>query len=149
MEPVVKNVILASADQVAIDAVAAGLMGFDPLDIKYIRLAHETGLGVGDPREIEIVGDDVAGESWGFHVGYSPTHFWPGFMVWSQQGAPEGDIPEPLCDRTHLRGEVEQDWLYWPLKFRHVAEEWLTGTEWGRLFQQYQEQGCLTVRSAA
>ncbi len=31
MEPIVKNVILASADQVAIDAVAAKLMGFDPL----------------------------------------------------------------------------------------------------------------------
>src|SRR5512137_694471 len=45
MEPVVKNVILASADQVAIDAVAAKMMGFDPLSIKYIRLAHEQGLG--------------------------------------------------------------------------------------------------------
>jgi uncharacterized protein (DUF362 family) len=31
MEPVVKNVILASADQVAIDAVAAKMMGFEPL----------------------------------------------------------------------------------------------------------------------
>ena len=58
MIPHVKNVILASSDQVAIDAVAAKLMGFDPLrDIKFIRLAHELGLGCGDPREIEIVGD--------------------------------------------------------------------------------------------
>jgi len=46
MTPHVKNVILASADQVAIDAVAARLMGFDPLrDVCYIRLAHEKGLG--------------------------------------------------------------------------------------------------------
>ena len=30
MMPVEKNVILASADQVAIDAVSAKLMGFDP-----------------------------------------------------------------------------------------------------------------------
>ena len=43
MVPHVKNVILASADQVAIDAVAAKLMGFDPLSIKYIRLAHDRG----------------------------------------------------------------------------------------------------------
>ena len=57
MVPHVKNVMLASADQVAIDAVAAKLMGFDPLSIKYIRLAHDVGLGCGDPREIEIVGD--------------------------------------------------------------------------------------------
>ncbi len=61
MMPYVKNVILASADQVAIDAVAAKLMGFDPLSIKFIRMAHEMGLGCGDPRDIEIVGDAEAG----------------------------------------------------------------------------------------
>ncbi len=67
MIPHVKNVILASADQVAIDAVAARLMGFDPLSIKYIRLAHDAGLGCGDPREIEIVGEpDAARQSWNF-----------------------------------------------------------------------------------
>lgn len=38
--PEVKNAILASGDQVAIDAVAAKLMGHDPLRIPYIRLAH-------------------------------------------------------------------------------------------------------------
>ena len=43
MVPHVKNVILASADQVAIDAVAAKLMGFDPLSIKFIRMAHDAG----------------------------------------------------------------------------------------------------------
>jgi hypothetical protein len=37
MIPHVKNVMLASADQVAIDAVAAKLMGFDPMEIKFIR----------------------------------------------------------------------------------------------------------------
>ena len=67
MVPHVKNVILASADQVAIDAVAAKLMGIDPLSIKFIRLAHELGLGCGDPREIEIVGDaEAAAENWHF-----------------------------------------------------------------------------------
>src|ERR687883_111336 len=67
MYPEIKNVILASGDQVAIDAVAAKLMGFDPLTIPYIKLAHDAGLGVGDPREIEIAGDsDLANESWNF-----------------------------------------------------------------------------------
>ena len=59
VQPVVKNIILASADQVAVDAVAAKLMGFDPLGIKYIHLAQEQGLGVGDLRDIELAGDDV------------------------------------------------------------------------------------------
>ncbi len=68
MIPYVKNILLASADQVAIDAIAAKLMGFDPLrDIAFVRLAHERGLGCGDPREIEIVGDgEAAGENWHF-----------------------------------------------------------------------------------
>ncbi len=55
VKPEIKNVILASADQVAIDAVSAKLMGFDPLTIPYIRLAHERGLGCGDVREIDLV----------------------------------------------------------------------------------------------
>lgn len=50
VKPSVKNVILASSNQVVIDAVAARLMGFDPLSMKYIKLAHEQCLGVGDPR---------------------------------------------------------------------------------------------------
>ena len=45
MIPHAKDLILASSDQVAIDTVAAKLMGFDPLSIKFIRLAHERDLG--------------------------------------------------------------------------------------------------------
>ena len=71
MIPHVKNVLLASADSVAIDAVAAQLMGFDPLSIKYIRLAHERGLGCGDPRKIDIVGDVEAAPSAGGSSGLS------------------------------------------------------------------------------
>ncbi len=59
-----KNILLASADQVAIDAISARLMGMDPLSIKFIRLAHEAGLGTGDPREIDVVGEDVSEVNW-------------------------------------------------------------------------------------
>jgi len=59
-----KNVMLASADQVAIDAISAKMMGIDPLSVKFIRMAHEAGLGVGDPREIEVVGEDISGVDW-------------------------------------------------------------------------------------
>jgi len=62
---------------VAIDAVAAKLMGFDPLDLPYIRLAHDAGLGVGDPRDIELVGDtDLGNESWNFSVGDNGAAEW-------------------------------------------------------------------------
>lgn len=62
-----KDILLASADQVAIDAVSARLQGFDPLSLRFIRLAHEKGLGIGDPSQIEIVGYDITREPpWNF-----------------------------------------------------------------------------------
>ena len=62
-----KDILLASADQVAIDAVSAKLQGFDPMQIRFIRRAHEMDLGVGDPGQIEIVGYDIGQEQpWNF-----------------------------------------------------------------------------------
>jgi uncharacterized protein (DUF362 family) len=142
--PKEKNVILASDDQVAIDAVAAKLMGFDPMTIKYIRLAHEQGLGVGDPREIELVGDDVSGQNWGFHVGYN-SH---SFLAWLAWYGPTRVLQKlvlrtPIVVIPTFIGEVEQDYLYWPLKYKAIAHQWRQSARWGKLFQQYQRQGCL------
>jgi uncharacterized protein (DUF362 family) len=62
-----KDILLASADQVAIDAVSAKLQGFDPMQLRFIRHAHELNLGIGNPDEIEIVGYDIEQEPpWGF-----------------------------------------------------------------------------------
>ena len=144
LKPVIKNLILASADQVAIDAVAAKLMGFDPLNIKYIRLAHEQGLGCGDPRQIEMVGDDVSGESWGFKIGHN-SH---SFLAWLAWYGPT-KVFQKLVLRTPFVvvptfiGEVEQDYMFWPLKYKAIAQHWCETTEWGHLFQEYQRLGCL------
>ncbi len=59
MVPVEKGLMLASADSVAIDAVAAKIMGFDPMKIGFIRLAHEDGLGIGRIEEIEVLGEEI------------------------------------------------------------------------------------------
>ena len=144
VQPVVKNVILASADQVAIDAVAAKLMGFDPLSIKYIRLAHECGLGVGNPREIELVGDDVSEEQWGFKVGRN-THSFLAWLAWfgPTKGLQKLVLRTPLVIVPTLIGEIEQDYVYWPFKYRAVAKRWREGTEWGALFERYGRRGYL------
>ena len=60
------GIILASADQVAIDAIAAKLMGLDPMEIPMIRLSHDKGLGIGNPNDIEIIGDDISQVNWRF-----------------------------------------------------------------------------------
>lgn len=83
MRPEQKDVLLASADSVAIDAVAAKMMGFDPMSIDYIRLAHQAGLGVGRPGEIEVVGEDVSQWDWGFSVGATRP---PGWGAWPGSG---------------------------------------------------------------
>ena len=145
-----KDVILASADQVAIDAVAAKLMGFDPLSIKYIRLAHEQGLGIGDPREIEIVGEDISGVNWNFKVGKS----FHNFLAWLSWYGPT-KVFQKLIFRTPFVivptfiGEVEQDYMYWPLKYRFVAQKWQQETTWGHHFQKYVELGHLAVDEKA
>jgi uncharacterized protein (DUF362 family) len=144
MMPVVKNLMLASADQVAIDAVAARLMGFDPLAIRYIALAHEAGLGVGDPREIEVVGADVSGESWGFSVGRNLVKDAAGILWFGPlQGLQSLFFRTPLVHLFILASEVYHDLFRWGLIDRHVFERWRRTTEWGRLFERYAAEGTL------
>ena len=145
MLPEIKNVILASGDQVAIDAVAARLMGHDPLSIGYIRMAHDAGLGTGDPRDIELVGDsDLANESWGFHVGDNGASR-VGDLVWFGPLKPMQNVlmRTPLVNLFILGSEVYHDYYRWPTRDRRVFESWLANTPWGELFQEYHRRGVL------
>jgi uncharacterized protein (DUF362 family) len=145
MIPVIKDYMLASSDQVAIDAVAAKMMGFDPMSLEYIRLAHEDKLGVGDPRDIEIVGDDpaqveqVKRESWGFHVGDNGASkvgdlMWFGPMKKFQKLF----FHTPLVNVFIAGSEAYHDYYRWPLKDKRTFENWKAETAWGRLFAAYE-----------
>jgi uncharacterized protein (DUF362 family) len=151
MYPEIKNVILASGDQVAIDAVAAKLMGFDPLSIGYIRRAHDAGLGIGDPREIELVGDtDLTNESWNFRVGDNGASR-VGDIVWFGPLKPVQNVlmRTPLVNLFILGSEVYHDYYRWPARDRAVFEGWLANTQWGSLFQQYHKVGALAAPGVA
>jgi uncharacterized protein (DUF362 family) len=151
MYPEIKNVVLASGDQVAIDAVAAKLMGFDPLSIDYIRLAHEAGLGIGDPRDIELVGDtDLANESWNFRVGDNGASR-VGDIVWFGPLKPMQNVlmRTPLVNLFILGSEVYHDYYRWPAHDRRVFESWLANTPWGNLFQEYHRSGVLAAPAIA
>ena len=68
--PVQKNAgfFLAGEDIVAVDAVTASLMGFNPQEIKTIILGNGAGLGEMDLKKIEIVGEDIKGLQMNFEL---------------------------------------------------------------------------------
>ncbi len=58
--PIRLGTVVAGTDAVAVNAVAAAVMGFDPLSIGYLKQAQDAGLGVADLAGIAIVGDPLA-----------------------------------------------------------------------------------------
>jgi uncharacterized protein (DUF362 family) len=151
MKPVQKNVMLASADQVAIDAVATKIMGFDPMAVRYIRLAHESGLGVGDPADIEIVGDeDAAREDWGFRVGMC-FHKFAGWVTWfGPTRFLQRTLTEPpILHLAQAYSRVYHDVLHWPLVESRIYRQWLASSPWGQLFRDYQAKGVLRPPAGA
>ncbi|MHB8857984.1 MAG: DUF362 domain-containing protein [Thermoleophilia bacterium] len=112
--PFIKDYIIAGADQVAVDAVAAHMMGFDPMDIRYIRLAGERGLGCGAFDDIEIIGEDIAAVDFQFR---------------GEGGAPYG-----------VQSKLFYDYYWYPFvgrpRLNRIAE-----TGWGQLLQSYLPEG--------
>ena len=138
MYPEEKNVILVSADQVAIDAVAATMMGFDPMSIKYIRLAHERGLGCGDPRTIKVLGEDVSGVNWKFSVGDNFASM-AGDLLWFSPLRKFQNIffRTPLVNLFIFGSEAYHDYYRWPIRDRRVFNRWRKSTQWGKMFAAY------------
>jgi len=140
MRPVTKNVLLASEDQVAIDAVAAGMMGFDPMSLEYIRLADEQGLGNGRRENIEVVGTpELADERWGFSVGDNGASM-VGDLMWfgPLKRFQKLFFHTPLVNVFVAGSELYHDYYRWPVKDRKVFEDWRQGSPWGQLFEYYQ-----------
>ena len=138
MVPHVKNVILASSDQVAIDAVAAKLMGFDPLrDCKFIRLAHERGLGCGDPKKIKIVGDiEAAEQNWNFDGPFKEMTFASRNqhrIYWGPLKGPlEWSLKTWMAPWAYVASVIYHDLIWYPLNAkRHLRKA--ERSEWGRL----------------
>jgi len=133
-----KDILLASADQVAIDAVSARLQGFDPLSIRFIRHAHEMGLGVGDPRQIEIVGYDIEQEKpWNFVQEDT-------FASKGQKLIYHGPLKpfekvllqSPLVPWSYFASNFYHNVYWYPFVGRKRVEAALQ-TRWGRLFESY------------
>jgi uncharacterized protein (DUF362 family) len=138
MIPYSKNIILASADQVAIDAVSAKLMGFEPLrDIKYIQLAHELGLGCGNPADIEIRGDvEAAKENWHFVGPYRNMTFASRMqhkIYWGALKKPlEWSLKTFLAPWSYIASVLYHDFFWYPTH-QELLKQALE-SDWGKLF---------------
>ncbi len=132
------NVLLASADQVAIDALSAKLQGFDPMRIEFIRLAHEKGLGIGDPRQIRLAGDkDLAEQSWGFvqedtFASRGQKMIYHGWLHKFEKPL----LRTPIVLWAYFASNFYHNVYWYPFIGRKRVAAALK-TKWGRLFQSY------------
>ncbi len=143
MEPFIGNIILASGDQVAIDAVAAKIMGFEPLEIDYIKMAHDKGLGTGDIDQIEIIGiskKEFEKLNFKFKVKKSPIIKWDQILrkktaniKWLHRLLFYSSIFKTFI----FASEFYHDWFWYPLIGKLRIKKFMR-TDWGKLFGKYE-----------
>ena len=132
------DVLMASADQVAIDAISAKVQGFDPLKLAFIRIAHERGMGVGDPRQIQIVGDPaIAQESWGYvqedtFASRGQKMIYHGWLHSFEKPL----LRSPLVPWSYFASNFYHNVYWYPFIGRKRVEAALQ-TKWGQLFKSY------------
>ncbi len=139
MIPRIKNYLLAGYDQVAVDTVVAKLLGFEPLKLPAIKLAHDEGLGCGDFDQIEIVGENISNINWQFKVKRS-------LVIWGDQMVRKGPLQfiNPLMRNEIfftlpiLASLVFHDMLWYPTIGKNRINTFMK-TDWGKLFKSYPE----------
>ena len=133
-----KDILLASSDQVAIDATSAKLQGFDPMSLRFIRKAHAAELGVGDPRQIEVLGYDIEQEgSWNFKR--EDTFASRGqHMIYHGPLKPLEKLllQSPLVPWSYFASNFYHNVYWYPFVGRKRVKAALD-TRWGQLFESY------------
>ena len=133
-----KNLIVGGYDQVAVDSVVAKLMGFDPMNIKKLRIADEMLLGTANPKNIKIIGEDVSSVNWNYSSNENTlASKGQKFIYWG---------PLKPLEKFLLRSKISP-WAFLASDLYH-NKYWLKfigkkrikkamKTRWGKLFQKY------------
>jgi len=133
-----KDILLASADQVAIDAVSAKLQGFDPMSLRFIRLAHEADLGIGDPTQIKILGYDIESEpDWNFiqtdtFASTGQKMIYHGWLKFLEKPL----LQSPIVPWAYFASNFYHNVYWYPFVGRKRVESALD-TKWGQHFSNY------------
>ena len=129
VRPHVQNLLLASTDPVAVDAVGARLLGFEPRRMPLLSLCRELGLGAVEESEIEIVGE---------HPDLLDSSVHPLRREgWSAPGIPSGASLITLRRWLH---RVGRNTIWYPWAGRRWRRLWRK-TPWGMLFNSYGARG--------
>jgi uncharacterized protein (DUF362 family) len=130
--------LLAGADPVAVDAIAAKMMGFDPLSIPFIRIAHERGLGCGDPREIEVVGEEIGDVNFHFRGNRDTLASRGQKLIYHGALKPLESflLRSAITPWSYLASWLYHDVYWYPLIGRRRVARALK-TKWGKLFLSY------------
>jgi uncharacterized protein (DUF362 family) len=132
-----KNTIIAGADQVAVDAVAAHMMGFDPMKIPFIRIAHELGLGCGEIKKIDILGEDVQKVNWNFNVGNTFASKGQKLIYWGPLKPLEKMLLRSwVTPLAYLASNIYHN-QYWLNVIGKKRIKQAMKTKWGELFNKY------------
>tara|TARA_B100000809_G_scaffold76077_1_gene73798 strand:- start:2857 stop:3987 length:1131 start_codon:yes stop_codon:yes gene_type:complete len=132
-----KNVLLAGSDQVAVDAVAAKMMGFDPMSIDFIRIADEHGLGCGQISKINIVGEDISDVNWQFQSGNTLASKGQKMIYWGNLKPLENMLlRSKLTPLAYLASNIYHNEYWLRFKGKKRINEAMK-TQWGRLFLDY------------
>ncbi|MFX1315302.1 MAG: DUF362 domain-containing protein [Promethearchaeota archaeon] len=140
MIPRIKNYLLAGYDQVAVDSTVAHMLGFEPMKLPAIKMAHDEGLGCGDFDQIDFVGENVTNINWKFKVKRS-------LVIWGDQMVRKGPLQfiYPLFKSELFflgptyASKIYHDMLWYPTKGKMLIKEFLN-TNWGNLFTSYPEK---------
>lgn len=142
MEPFYGDLILAGEDQVAIDALAAKIMGFDPLKIDYIKMAHDKGLGMGDTDQIEIEGmykSELKKLNFNFNTTRSPVIKWDQRIRKKTMGIKSLHnllFNSPIFKSFIFASEFYHDKLWYPTRGKKRINTYKK-TQWGKMFDEY------------
>jgi len=114
-------------------------MGFDPMSIGCIRIAHEHGLGIGRPEEIEIVGEDISGVNFNFRQSENLASragklFWFGPLKSLQNLM----FHTPLVYLFIFGSFFYHDYIWWPIEGKRRMKK-IEDSGWYKLFQSYSE----------
>lgn len=134
-QPEIGNILIASRDPVAADAVAVTLLGLNPfVDVAHLRVAHDCGIGTADLEQIQLLGDvDLARLRW-------PAHPPPQRRALPSIASIVQQISMALQPFGKGRQQASDDFTSWTAVDRERYTSWLYDTEWGQLFARYQRQ---------